>query len=470
MTDLQEQNQELLDSMLECSSCTDIGSFKMRRPKSGKQLIDYFMNVLPGISYVKEMFGNYIFSNGMKTGFVDQDEKLDEFLYRKNDQQNTNYSVLKNVIEYAAIYGECGLRWMDGNIYMLESGEYGVLSVRRNGVTRVLGYVCSENGDSVEDIEKGVKETLEAQRDGFDGQSFLREWEERGLIYLSTDDFVNVRNDTSLMHGQSPLLKDKLRLKLITTVYERLNYDVEYDGPGRIIIRPKTGYVAGEDNEVSTREVMSQGMRDATKRLEKAKKEAENVAKQIKDSSSDSVILLSDAFNDDITKLPRVTKATEFFSWLSNEGVILAQDIGMSPALLELGDISGNVSMEKIIDNAMLNSIVPTREKYAIQISPLLSSKLGISKVYFDKYELQQAEDENSMRTKIVNIMAQLHAMEQYDLENDFAEMLRKDIRTDKNTLRELKVGKKEKNDEQSKNNDGNPRKSGRNRAIGYEE
>ena len=114
--------------------------------------------------------------------------------------------------------------------------------------------------------------------------------------------------------------------------------------------------------------------------MEKAKEEARRIAREIKSSTSDSVILLSNGFDKDIEHLERVTKATEFFDWLSNEGVILAQAMGMAPSLLELGKISGNVSMEKIIDNSMLNNIVPLREQYAIQFSEFISNHLKIQK------------------------------------------------------------------------------------------
>ena len=145
-----------------------------------------------------------------------------------------------------------------------------------------------------------------------------------------------------------------------------------------------------------------------TERIEKAKLEAKRIAKEIKNSSSDAVVVISNAFDKDIEHLPRVTKATEFFDWISNEGVILAQLLGMSPTLLEVGQIHGNVSVEKIIDNAMLNTIIPLREHYAIQITNIISSHIGVPKVYFDKYDLQQVQDENEVRANVSYIIQKL--------------------------------------------------------------
>ena len=187
--------------------------------------------------------------------------------------------------------------------------------------------------------------------------------------------------------------------------------------------------------------------------------EARRVARQIQGSSSDSVIVLSNAFSDKIEHLERVTKATEFFTWIKNDTLLLAQDFGMSPSLMELGGVSGNVSMTSIIRTAILNSIVPLREKYAQQFSSFLAGKLGLGKLYFNSYDLDEAEDPNTMRTKIVNILSLLNAMRVTEGEGenkreviqplaqqlfeDFAAMLSDNIHNDLNQLEELKVGKK---------------------------
>ena len=247
-------------------------------------------------------------------------------------------------------------------------------------------------------------------------------------------------------------MRDEARLDLLTAVYERLNYDIRYDGPGRIIIRPKDGFVSGDMNDISTTAVISEALKQQKKDNDSMLKEAKRVARQLQGSSSDSVIVLSNAFSDKIEHLERVTKATEFFTWIKNDTLLLAQDFGMSPSLLELGNVSGNVSMTSIIDLAMLNSIVPLRERYAVQFSSFISSHLKVGKVYFNLYEMAQQEDENTMRTKIVNIMSLLNAMhdendrirpDALQLFTDFAEMLSQNIHNENNKLEELKSAKR---------------------------
>ena len=441
-TEQEKMFEDMLRQWTECNSVCDLATPKACK-KEGLEKADRYMRILPGADYVLTQTLNYIFSNGLTTGSINQDVLLDEFLYRKNERGNTNLSELRNTIGMAISHGGAGLRWDKNNVYQYKWGEFRVLTYKDNGIEKIFGYVVAEDGGKVPHFEfegDSIKEYAD----------FIDRIERQGMILLSEDEFIIIRNDTSNWYGSSPLLADEERLDLLVAVYERLNYDIKYDGPGRIIIRPKDGYIQGEENEVSSASVMSGALEGNDKRIENLKKEVERVANDIKGSSSDSVIVLSNAFSEKIEHLERVTKATEFFEWIKNEGVILAQDFGMSPSLLELGGISGNVSMTSIISTAMNNSIVPLRERYATQFSSFLAKLIGVDKIYFDKYEMEQREDENTMRTKIVNIMSLLNAMKDENdnirpqalaLFEDFGAMLSENIHNENDQLEELRVG-----------------------------
>lgn len=437
---------EILESMLECNSCNDIGQQPRRRWGDGLEKVDEYMRVLPGADYVLTQTLNYIFSNGLTTGSIKQDEVLDEFLYRKNSKQTTNKDELRNIIGMATTHGASGLRWLDNNIYQYKWGTYRVLTIRRNGIQSVLGYLIRKDGERVQPVRFDFEKYSEYE-------DFVRDIDDQDLILLGTDDFMVLRNDTSRVYGHSPLLADEARLDLLTAVYERLNYDIRYDGPGRIIIRPKDGLAGGDDNnDVSTANVLQGALQGQQRTQEAIKAEARRVAKDIKKSSSDSVIVLSNMFSDKIEHLERVTKATEFFTWIKNDTLLLAQDFGMAPSLLELGGVSGNVSMTSIIATAMRNTIVPLREKYSEQFSGFLSKHLGCEKIYFNKYEMAEAGDIDTMRTKYVNMLSLLNAMRMKGangeedviqpkaqaLFDDMAEMLSKNIHNETGSLEEL--------------------------------
>ena len=437
---------EILENMLECNSCNDIGSLPKRKWGDGLEKVDEYMRVLPGADYVLTQTLNYIFSNGLTTGKIKEDEILDKFLYQKNEMQTLNKDELRNVIGMAITHGASGLRWLNGNIYQYKWGTYRILTLKKNGIKVVLGYIIRKDGERVPPIRFDFSKYNEYE-------DFLRDLDDQDLMLRDTNDVMVVRNDTPRLYGHSPLLADEARLDLLTAVYERLNYDIRYDGPGRIIIRPKDGLAGGDDNnDVSTANVLQGALAGQARSKEAILKEAKRVADQIKKSSSDSVIVLSNAFDKDIDHLERVTKATEFFTWIKNDTLVLAQDFGMSPSLLELGGVSGNVSMTSIIRTAVLNSIVPLREKYAEQFSSFIASKLGVEKVFFNKYELDEAEDPNNMRTKVVNMMSLLNAMrikgangeedviqpKAQELFDNLAEMLSDNLHNELGTLEEL--------------------------------
>lgn len=430
--------EQILDDMLECNTkCADLGTYKPCDKRKGLAEIDRLVKALPGMGYIESQFVDYIFSNGVTTGSIPQNKKLDAFLYRKNMQGNTNLAVLRDVIGNAAVYGETGIRWYNGDIYMVKPGTYGALTRKENGIEYPVIYFCTDDGRYIsgETIELPKEKTIE---------DFVRSFTEQHLVLLDTSNFVNVRNDTSKLHGDSPLLRDTLRIDLLVSVYSRLGYDVEYDGPGRLILRPKDGYVSGDLNDVSTSSVMNQSVMAADKRMDKAQKEVRRVGEEVKNSSSDSVILLSNAFDKEITKLERVTKATEFFDWIGNEGKILAQALGLAPSLLELGEVSGNVSMQRILDNAMENTVVPLREHYSTQFSDLLARKLGIEKVYFGKYELASAPDRETVILKSVEAMSMLNQIEgsakAKQLIDDLADRISYNIHNDDGSLVELSI------------------------------
>ena len=445
---LNDEDRRVLDEIVEnwakCNQVCDVAVPKKRRDY-GLEKVDEYMRVLPGADYVLTQTLNYIFSNGVTTGSIVDDKKLDAFLYRKNDEGTTNLHVLHDTIGMAITHGACGLRWLNGNIYQYKWGTYRILTLLRNGIRVVVGFLVSEKGDKVPPIKFDFEKYTEYE-------DFLRDIEDKGLILLDTNEFMVMRNDTSLPYGHSPLLRDEARLDLLTAVYERLNYDIRYDGPGRIIIRPKDGFASGDMNDISTTAVISEALKAQDKENKALLNEAKRVAKQIQGSSSDSVIVLSNAFSDKIEHLERVTKATEFFTWIKNDTLLLAQDFGMSPSLLELGNVSGNVSMTSIIDLAMTNSIVPLRERYAQQFSLFIANHLGVEKVYFNIYEMAQQEDENTMRTKVVNMMSLLNAMrikgangeedviqpKAQQLFNDLADMLSNNLHNEIDQLEEL--------------------------------
>ncbi|MGM0175699.1 hypothetical protein [Enterococcus sp. DIV0800] len=440
-TKIEEKNNSIvLEDMLRCNAfCA--GDFKTARFVYQEDLLEWMARNLPSLPYIVDQMVQLIFSNGLTTGDEDEDKVLDEFLYKKNIRGATNYSILQAAMRKSIVFGKHGLRWLseEHGWINVDSRNYASL-VEDNeeyyGFKDIVGYIIAF--DDVKIFEQDTK-SLQFDRDAFEKNGILVDPNKK-LIILSKEEFVNLRLDMTKEDGESPLLSDQQRVKLLSTVYERLNYDLEYDGPGRLLFKLKDNYATGDDNELGTADVISQSKSAKDSRVSQAKAEAEQLGRQVKNSGSDSVILVSNIF-EDFDHLERVTKSTEFIEWVeANEGVILSQVFGLPPALINLGEMSGNVSMEKIIDNAMLNSIIPIRERFAVQFSPILCDKLGLSKVYFDKYELSQAVSENEPRKEVVDMMATLKNSGFEELANKMGQMLDEEIDASDGQLKKLNV------------------------------
>jgi hypothetical protein len=420
----ESNNLLILRDMLECNSeCAGDYSNIQWYDRNPYEQLRWMHRNLPAVNYVTDRTVDYIFSNGLTTNNVESDKILNDWLYSFNDAGTINLSVLRSAVKRSMIYGRCGVRILD-----FESGIIPVYS--RNyapiydylgdftGVKGVTGFLMSYKGENLDEIDLTDVQYKYNKRDIISSNR-------DGLLLLPPDDFINLRWDPSDPQGKSPLLYDRMRLDLLSSTYQRLNYDLEYDGPGRIILRFAENFGDMHGNETSTKTTL--GGTDNT-RAKKAYNELEQLARRIKESSSDAVIAVSDIFDKTITHLPRVTNSTEFLDYASTGGEIMCQVFGIPPALLEFGKVSGNVSMEKIIDNAVLNSIIPIRERYSLQISNILSKKLGLPMIEFNKYGLQQYSAANEGRKLIVDIISGLKDQGYDVLADDFIRILQDDV------------------------------------------
>lgn len=434
--------QEVLRDLNECdSACEPLGMVSKNFGSSS--MTDWMMDNVPVLPYAMERIMNYIFSNGMTTGVQEQEETLTKWLYEsRNTMGSTNYSTLREAIRLAHTYGESGLRWYEDNLYLYKKGYFGLIIGDDDGVEKILAaYVRKDRKKVSADIFD------DDWGDWDDVYGVLRYFDEKGLILLDMEDFCLLRNNTSELHGTPIFSMDKQRVQLLLHTYQRLNYDIDYDGPGRFIFFENGGFLSNPDNTVSTTtEVLNNSPTAKSERSIKAKEEIRQIAKDVKTAGSDAIGVVSKVIDPEhILKIPRVTKATEFFNWISLEGEMVAQVVGMSPILLETGKLHGNVSMAALIDNAMLNSIVPLREKYAIQFSDFIARKIGVAKVYFNKYDMRQIEDENDERGKVATVIMRLsNAMANNDSEilvetvNNLTAMINNSLHEESGDLRPI--------------------------------
>lgn len=436
--------EDVVNDMMQCSGCFENGALKpIEISKNKKRIIEYYIKNVPGLEYVVNKEVSYIFSNGLTTGNLDGDEKLNDFCYRVNAQGIVNKLVLKSAIKTAMIWGECGIRFSGNNLYLVEPYTYQTIITYIDGILMPFGYIVSTKGKDISGIDFDL--TNYDERGVLDFLKSIEESDEYIFITATSGDFLNLRNDVKFIHGDSPLLKDQYRLDLLINTYKRLNFDVTLDSPARIVLWTKQGWVEGDETtDISTSEVLNASVMSSKNRQTKAEEKKKQLCKEIQESKPGSVVLLSGEFEKNIEKLDRVTKATEFFDWLSKDVNTVCQMFGFDATLCGVSEFSGQVSMAAVIDDAMLSNVVPLRENYALQFSSFIANKIGVDKVYFNKYDLQQTEGTLDKLAKMTGIIYKLQVGAKNDervdrtLEHELSEMCRTLIRDDRGNLKDI--------------------------------
>lgn len=462
------QHDKILDDLIYCQCNGDGELYKpdYKKLDHADEFIKYMIRNLPGGNFVFNKKLNLMFSNNLTTGDENGDKKLDAFMYAKNIEGVTNLSVYQNAVLEAMQYGKSGLRFLslkDG-IINVNSRRYG--SIRKEndeyiGFRETIGYLLSIKNEKIRNVKF---ENIE-----FDAEQFKKTGQiidkERSVMILSKENFLNLRNDTSKENGVSPFFMDQQRLKLLVTIFNQLNNDIEYDGPGRLILWLKEQYGSSNnaDSAVGTSDYIEAAGKAKEELSAEALKQLKAISKSIKESGSDQVIGLGNIFENKIEHLPRTTKATEFLDYIGNtkDVEITAQIAGISPVLIDVGESNGNISQESKIDNAMLNDVVPEREKFATQFSAFLAPKLGVKKIYHDKYELKQAIDENKARVEIADQISKISTAantttdkkvkaDLYLTLDSLSKMLRNDLYSE-GELKKMQKAKKKADDEYGK-------------------
>ena len=140
--------EEVIREWTECNEVCDL-AVPRKRKIEGLEKADRYMEILPGADYVLTQTLNYIFSNGLTTGSIKQDEALDKFLYKVNDRGNTNLHEIRDTIGMAITHGTSGLRWKDGNVYQYKWGTYRALTYLQGGIRKVVAYLVAKDGGYV---------------------------------------------------------------------------------------------------------------------------------------------------------------------------------------------------------------------------------------------------------------------------------------------------------------------------------
>lgn len=395
---------------------------KCRYNENGLVDLDWMWRNFPATQYVIVALTNIILGARLTTGNEEDDEKLDKFLNEENIQGISNRLVIREAVKYTLLYGRGGIRWLgqkeNEGIMYVKYDKFTVATSENNKYYgfRVPVYILMRKDGQLVTLPTLPNNMVQyaTMEDGTADASSLI-YNVDALIYrkqavdetdnylcISTDNFVNLRTDVSLFLGDAMLNHDQQRIVAIAKSYDQLNKDIESGALDKYLIQPKNteGYGGAVMN--SSGQLKATGGNQLEKIREAFKKNLKRFSKEIADPSA-TIITIPNGLESEPFKLSKRVTSTDMLEYLQNVGEnMMAQAFGVTPSTLELGKMSGNVSMAAVLSTGEKNSIYPLRRLFAEQINGLLKDKLDLKHdVYFEEVTpTEQIAQEATDRTK----------------------------------------------------------------------
>lgn len=381
-----------------------ISGFSERTIKEDLETIEKLSVELPDVDYILDNIVYYMFTNHVTTGDYEEDKKLDEYLHQVNFNGQRNIDVLKGVAKGYRKYGYYGLLNTKQGLVGVHPAQI-VASIVSNPkipvLRQTLAYIIQKvdqplYSDSVTRVEGWNQNKFVGSLDTETVKEIIKDPEKyKDQYYIAdSDEFACVRIDTSKVFGVSPLLKDRKRITLILNILDRMNYDIVRNGIGTIALKAKTNLLDELEETAESGVLPSAGQlldMGRTAREERERKVAEDMqalSDKLATTAYNDALIYPSRFSE-LKQLTRDTRAIDFIDYLSQYvSPIIAQLFGVPARLFDLGKTVSNIGTHSIIDNAMRNNIIPMREQFIGQCSPVLKKAIGLkNNVTFASYE-----------------------------------------------------------------------------------
>ena len=416
------------------------------------EVIRYIYRNLPGVKYITDQLIGFIFStqlyaegsdnklasdeytaNGKyserfakRVRKTNSDKILQKFLMSKNVDGDKNLDLLRKATLESLVYGDVGIRFLskEDGLLIVPTGTYMpiyVKSKQHHGVKQIAWYAINVKGELITETNDNVIEKIDEGDYELDVNGVMK-FKDTDIIVISPKHFQTIENVPINGIHRSPLMNDVNRIVLLLKVYKQLIDDLANDGPGRIVTFADTS-LANEVGISAGGDILDSSDAGIQERQREIEAIVMAIMRKFKNSTSRDVLTLNEFFKDKIVHLPRTTKATEFLNFRMDEIEIICQLFGVPPQLLGAGRILGNISMEMIITNSMVNVIIPMRQRYASKISNLLSPNLEVGEVKFhaENYADKSRYEDTAQLGLLVE---RLHRGEQFEAVEQVTELI----------------------------------------------
>lgn len=299
---------------------------------------------IPKFNYVLEEKINAIFGTDLevaKNSTVSNKatKKFEEFLYKVNDNGNTNLYEVKKAIKEQEVFGEGYLFFDGGNVYAVSKFDLTLYQpVEKDPVIdNILYYTIG----AVE-IPKQLL---------FPAEGFIRQ--QAGYI-ISPENIIKFKSDSYVLNS------DLKQLQILLEINRKIYESTTKRDYGDIFLFTKEnrgGLVSAMANTANrVKETISNKMEEIRERFAKLLKQ-----NKVEDSN---VVVLDENYKDVKQVIP-VTKVTDYkFVWEKQDEIITSV-FNFPMILAGLGDGAGNVSKKALIEEARANCLTPIKSDVA---------------------------------------------------------------------------------------------------------
>lgn len=400
---------DLMDMLIE-NRCGNKGDFC----KSAQQLkkgdlpysIEYLANNLPAVQYVAQFYLELIIHGGILAKDNFNQEKLDEWMNRRNPLGQTNGNIVRQALLSSIIYGYSGLRQVGTDVIYVPPMKFQILKLPaymydRNGHSRVIpGLMTPEFYEVFKKKEIGVEkgnareypeqteQEFKRQMDlhkGVDGSFYNGESPAQATsVYVPAELFCHLRHSDEGDYGVSPLSKDRLRTTLIIDYIRNVIDEVSNDGNDYMIYLQRRSNVgsslAGMISATSANAVINAAVDAKEKKnaTESAMASARALANQMKRSAKTRLNIINKNVIEEVEKLEGTVQLNNYLSILNDAKGTVADIYGIAAMLAGSSGGGWSTGMSSLIPFTIERTIKPFQQRYAEQLSPMIRRCAGI--------------------------------------------------------------------------------------------
>lgn len=370
--------------------------------------VQFLADNLPAVQFVSQFYLELIMHGGIEARNKSYQAKLDKWILSKNYVGQTHGNVIREALHSSIIYGYSGLRKVGSSVHFVPPQNFKIWMAPAlmdgrpiPGVKAPIVYQINPKEDyGIEDKEETpaafngknytLKQLIEEREwvEGVDGSLFADDdydGANTNVVFVDADNFCHLRHSDEGTYGRSPLTKDRIRTTMFVDYGMNVIDEIGNDGTDYMMyLKPRnaagvslTSMISSQSANTAIQSGVDQ--KQVKSASEKQMEVARTLAKKLKRTNKTRFAIISMDWVERIEKLEGTVHLPEYLPVLNDAKGVVADIYGI-PALLAGSSGGGwSTGMSALIPFTLERTIKPFQQRYAEQLSDIISECAGIS-------------------------------------------------------------------------------------------